>query len=1069
MKYQLPCVKRPVAKTLILPIIAGSLFRTNGIFILIASFGFLAPVVAAPEVDARTVSIVVGSKKDWANRHAGKELAAYLGRMLPTSKFVILKDDETLPAKSGPVIVVGGPLINTLTRRLEDKGRLGFFRALPAPEGNNPFAQEIYRSSFMIKSVSENGRTFLVLAGVTGHATMYAVYHYLDYVCGVGFFEDGERVPKMKSLPTNGLSIVEVPRFAERIQFAWPIRCLLKKSVSLLWRADVEWKEYIDFLAKNKCNWMRMDIGDSFHLGYGLYVHTFPGTERPDSGFCAKWWPPEYVYNNTRAAVAYARKAGIKLWADAFCLSIPTTDREIIRKEFPDVVFSKVDPVYPYTVYIRDDKTNVAFYRKSLKALFDYCGKPDMYWGKFPVFEEEVVAEFSSKWDPERFNLMAKVVQEFDPSAKFLLDGWLVQMRFSDKPKDLQKLLGKLKCPLVVNTSYPFKPTYRKFDYFYGYPWHYTEIDGFGGQDFFGLYVPYPELLARAKDIITRKGSRCVGFGSISELIGRDPMMRYFYMRLSWNPFKYKEWTDVLSEYTRKRYGEASYDNMYKSGRLLAQALFDNRLHINPYIAGYEPVYRKDMYLAFPMVQKWWKLYADGKSLKILENSLLSALKEKDRLKGDALYEKYLAGLFHTYANELFKLSLLRCYSAYYNATQCFLEGLTEGPEVQKYLDLFETEAAKVDLALGQIEKVWSTRPELSTAKEAKEAMLVPGASSQLIETIRRDSLIYEEGAYEGMAQVYRPRVNIIVDDLRKRLARREKQLFSGPVAPAATPANWKKVSAKYYAIPTWFDDSVVRPRIEALYEKYIKEEPAKRKFTGTTTDAVVSAVNKLHKAGSSAGGFSDMMTHRKTGKNYPLISKRTTISNPGFEQGFFGLWEVENGGKNLRGEVSTAKAASGKYALRLKGIGDDSFGIYQGLNIAGKFGMEAKYFLSELPAGGAAANLSFIIDGYDAQEKHKLHAVYWTGTDNWDFGNATPDKIKRSFYSTKVKLSPKVGEWISVNIDPFTDVNRIHGEGVYEKLKLVHIKVTVMAWSAAKEADKVLDVFVDDIKVQAR
>ena len=43
-----------------------------------------------------------------------------------------------------------------------------------------------------------------------------------------------------------------------------------------------------------------------------------------------------------------------------------------------------------------------------------------------------------------------------------------------------------------------------------------------------------------------------MGFGTIPELIGYDPMWRYFIARVAWNPFKYDKWEDVISEYTLK-------------------------------------------------------------------------------------------------------------------------------------------------------------------------------------------------------------------------------------------------------------------------------------------------------------------------------------------------------------------------------------------------------------------------------------------------------------------------------------------------------------------------------------
>ena len=822
------------------------------------------------------VFVVYGTGKNTTlHKHAAEELARYIDQMTGQAPAVHPDIEEIDASKNDVIFLLGDVEINRHTATLEKHAPVTFTVSQIVPDHDDGFVIRSHQPrSFEGPTPVPEGPTSVVIAGRTPPATLYGVYHYLDYVCGVGFFEDGERVPKKDRLPVRDLMIVEEPVFAERIQFPWDPRFLLTKSVSTLWRADVEWKAYLDFLVKNKQNWLRFDTSNIHRNGYGLWLKTYPEANRGEVGkFAPPWWPAEYVFENGKKVIEMARFRGMHLWSDASAFGIMTRDSEMIEKLYPNATLTKPDPTYPMGRSLRDPDSLVDFYEHNLKSLHDHYGKPDMYWAVFPPEEEETSYEYGTKFVGSRSNFMATVVEKHHPGARFMIDGWLIGMRYKGKPDELKGLLDSLDYSFLINSSYPSRdPFYGMFDYFFGTPWQYTEIDGFGGTDYFSVTIPYPELLARAKDIASNPKSNCVGFGNIPELIGRDPMLRYVYLRLSWNPFAYQTWEDLLVEYILKRYGRASFSNMYESGDLLTRALFDLRASWDPYITGYSPVYRHDQYLAFPYVRDYWFKYVDGPSFKLLRRALDAALREKDRLGNEILYEKYLSSLFHTYANETHKFSMLRVHSTYARATKLFSAGTTEGPEVEQLLDIFEREATKMDLVLGQIERVWSTRPELSTELEIERAMSVPGTHPELIRTVRLDSGTFNEGAYETMAQLYRPRSALIVDDLRRRLARRDPTPFVGPVANEFSPVNWDHPDKKWCTIHSFIDDPELRSRIHALLDSYedapVHVEPS---FDGTTTEAVVLGLESLDASGCSLDGYADMLTRDTIAQNWPF------------------------------------------------------------------------------------------------------------------------------------------------------------------------------------------------------
>jgi len=86
-------------------------------------------------------------------------------------------------------------------------------------EGKLQVPSDLGDEGFLIKSIGDGDRSYVVILGVSPRRTLYGLYHYLEQYCRVGFFWDGEHIPRWPSLPTAGIDTVERPR--------WPIRDIL--------------------------------------------------------------------------------------------------------------------------------------------------------------------------------------------------------------------------------------------------------------------------------------------------------------------------------------------------------------------------------------------------------------------------------------------------------------------------------------------------------------------------------------------------------------------------------------------------------------------------------------------------------------------------------------------------------------------------------------------------------------------------------------------------------------------------------------------------------------------------
>jgi hypothetical protein len=196
----------------------------------------------------------------------------------------------------------------------------------------------------------------LVLLGGSPRATLYAVYHYLEKYCRVGFFPDGEQVPRLERMPTDGLDLVERPR--------WPMReYMMDCEYTSYWWGPEEWKQEVDWAAKHKFNVLSSNF--DFTAIWRKVWKRF-GVEVPASSLSAPPFHPWAGWHNwaihppypesfqeTQADLAkrfirYGRSLGIKMAPDfrGFLGQVPREfhQKYCDRARFIEVGWAGFDP-----------------------------------------------------------------------------------------------------------------------------------------------------------------------------------------------------------------------------------------------------------------------------------------------------------------------------------------------------------------------------------------------------------------------------------------------------------------------------------------------------------------------------------------------------------------------------------------------------------------------------------------------------------------------------------------------------------------------------------------------------
>ena len=218
-------------------------------------------VVKVVEKGSPQAEIVISRRATTVERRAVEELRRYIRAMTKCTLPVL-----TTPSPSArTLILVGRAETHPLIARLVGQKKIALSKTSPGGDG------------FVIKRVAEGSKTFLVLGGSSERGVLYAVYELLSR-WGVGFFWDGEFIPRRDSLNVPALDLVERPRFRIRQYLQG---CAFSYSTPH-WGLE-EWKREMRWAAWHRQNRVMLPLPSITKGAYrrmGIDVGDYTPTER---------------------------------------------------------------------------------------------------------------------------------------------------------------------------------------------------------------------------------------------------------------------------------------------------------------------------------------------------------------------------------------------------------------------------------------------------------------------------------------------------------------------------------------------------------------------------------------------------------------------------------------------------------------------------------------------------------------------------------------------------------------------------------------------------------------------
>ena len=189
--------------------------------------------------------------------------------------------------------------------------------------------------------VTENDTA--VIAGSNARSVLYGVYDLLERRGGCGWFWDGDRIPKKKSINVSKLNVHEESKFEYRGIRYFAHRGLARFQAEH-WGFE-DWKREIDWCMKKRLNLMMLRIGQD-----DLFQKAFPGDcDYPDASKAlpgqgkgydnrSLFWPLEFRGELRKKVMDYAFRRGMMAPSDFGTMThwYSRTPQDFLDKKKPD-------------------------------------------------------------------------------------------------------------------------------------------------------------------------------------------------------------------------------------------------------------------------------------------------------------------------------------------------------------------------------------------------------------------------------------------------------------------------------------------------------------------------------------------------------------------------------------------------------------------------------------------------------------------------------------------------------------------------------------------------------------
>ncbi|HID08487.1 MAG TPA: hypothetical protein EYP10_15225, partial [Armatimonadetes bacterium] len=593
--------------------------------------------------------------------------------------------------------------------------------------------------AYALRTIRDGTNRWLVICGGSSRAVLYGVYHLLDRYCEIGFFWDGEYVPKRTTIALPEINITERPHF--------PVRQHLQGCAfgytTRYWEFD-DWRREIDWMAKKRLNRMMLPWGD---VSYRVWRKFGIMTGEPS---------PRHHYKIAlaRRIATYARALGIECILPGYIGNVP---REFIKRypncRYVDVKWGELPPsahLYPTDPMFR--KIGAEMIREYIAEygtdhIYNIDPYPETRPGATPQERRAIKIDFAR-------NVIA-FIKDADPKGIWYASGWAFIDAQYWTPEDVRKFMEQIPQDsfYVCDIWAERHPIYKRFDYFYGKQWGFSVLHSFGGDDH--MRGDIRDLIRRAQDVATdARARKCIAFYINPEIIHYNTLYFELAAHLSWNPLRVSA-DDFLQWYAVRRYGRESAPTMLRALKLLANSVYGR----------YEPSSpRYQRRQGHNVIMHPVSVMHRGMLVKSLRHAIAIALTELERQAKNELFHRDIVDMLRQYITELYNHCFWQAHTAYRYGD----------------VDAFERAVARMNKLMDALEELLASFEPYCIHPIVSKAMRMPGVTRAIEREIKDGMFTFvnlpwlrdyqSKDMFELVRFYYRPRMDAYFAALRNEL-----------------------------------------------------------------------------------------------------------------------------------------------------------------------------------------------------------------------------------------------------------------------------------------------------------
>ena len=691
---------------------------------------------------------------------AAADLAKYVQIITGRQARIVSDREITVPSSACTYFLIGPPERNKLAERIEAEGLFKRLGELPS-----------HPDAFAMVDAEAAGARLLLLAGRRPIGTLYAVYEYLQRCCNAGFFQDGERIPRLECLPIAECGWVSAPRFDDRMHFCWNAHRAIKKYHSFWWTLE-DWKREFDWMVKRRLNMLRLDMfyysrfaGDAFQQAFPEIGPEPEGVLYPRfAGWITGWgWPPEYRRELTRQILAYGRRLGIRFIYTLDYAAVPFRfkDKHPEYTYLPANQYGQSRQISPY------DPNAAKVEQKHLAKIIELYGTDHLYlytpYAEIDVGSGDLDKNLDLRIQASRGIL--ELIANVDPEGIWVTDSWDMSSSRRWNPQRVEKYLGSFPTEkmYLYDTAAEVVPLYRKFNFWHGKRWAFGILNAFAGKE--TLHGNVKRLVSRVKEATAC--STCRGLFMVPECTHHNIMLWDLVTYLAWQGGDVK-FSGYLKEFILSRYGGEVRPQMCRAWRKIVKAVYNTSTRgLSAHVYGNKPWYqwREDVPLftsVIPRVER--ALRKAEKRLPLLAEALGILLDCRSQQADNPLYVEDVVVVFLACAAECFNREAAKAYLAF-----------KAGGEAA-----FRNHSNRALEILDKITDVLAVCPSYSINKTIAEACKVDGHNERLPEMIRQACVNFgyvNNDVYEQFPGQYTPKTRAYFDLLAAKLATGQKSI----------------------------------------------------------------------------------------------------------------------------------------------------------------------------------------------------------------------------------------------------------------------------------------------------